>query len=150
MELNPHDWQKYAFFDDYKNYTRNLIATDHETFTLLLLCWTPNKESPIHDHPCDGCWVKVLEGQVRECRYKHMDDTLVCFQDETFAEGELSFIQDSQGYHKIGNPSLSERAVTLHLYCPPFAQCKIWLDETKPSSKSCVCFYSEYGQKVEY
>lgn len=29
--------------------------TIHKTFTLLLLCWNPGKESPIHDHPCDGC-----------------------------------------------------------------------------------------------
>jgi hypothetical protein len=32
-----------------------LIATDDETFTLLLLCWNPSKESPIHDHP----WVRL-------------------------------------------------------------------------------------------
>ena len=50
--LNLHDegLKKYALFDDRKNYTRNLIATDDETFTLLLLCWNADKESPIHDH----------------------------------------------------------------------------------------------------
>lgn len=44
------EWRKYAFFDGEKNYTRNLIATDDETFTLLLLCWNAGRESPIHDH----------------------------------------------------------------------------------------------------
>ncbi len=50
--LNLHDegLKKYALFDNMKNYTRNLIATDDETFTLLLLCWNADKESPIHDH----------------------------------------------------------------------------------------------------
>jgi len=43
-------WKKYALFDTSKNYTRNLIATDDETFTLLLLCWNAGRESPIHDH----------------------------------------------------------------------------------------------------
>jgi hypothetical protein len=51
LDLSRGEWRKYALFDPMKNYTRNLIATDDETFTLLLLCWNPSKESPIHDHP---------------------------------------------------------------------------------------------------
>lgn len=51
LDLSLGEWRKYALFDPMKNYTRNLIATDDETFTLLLLCWNPSKESPIHDHP---------------------------------------------------------------------------------------------------
>jgi hypothetical protein len=49
---------------------RNLIATDNETFTLMLLCWTPGKESPIHDHPCEGCWMRVVQGCVREVQVR--------------------------------------------------------------------------------
>ena len=52
IDLTAGEWKKYALFDSQKNYTRNLIATDDETFTLLLLCWNADKESPIHDHPC--------------------------------------------------------------------------------------------------
>mmetsp|Transcript_16702 Transcript_16702/g.30240 ORF Transcript_16702/g.30240 Transcript_16702/m.30240 type:complete len:212 (+) Transcript_16702:91-726(+) len=52
LDLTLGEWKKYAMFESKKNYTRNLIATDDETFTLLLLCWNPGKESPIHDHPC--------------------------------------------------------------------------------------------------
>jgi hypothetical protein len=51
LDLGLGEWRKYALFDSSKHYTRNLIATDDETFTLLLLCWNPAKESPIHDHP---------------------------------------------------------------------------------------------------
>ena len=52
LDLSREDiWRKYALFEPMKNYTRNLIATDDETYTLLLLCWNPDKESPIHDHP---------------------------------------------------------------------------------------------------
>jgi cysteine dioxygenase len=50
LDLDKKEWTKYAMFDPSKNYTRNLIATDDETFTLLLLCWNAGKESPIHDH----------------------------------------------------------------------------------------------------
>jgi len=50
LDLHNQQWNKYAHFDPMKNYTRNLVATDDETFTLLLLCWNAAKESPIHDH----------------------------------------------------------------------------------------------------
>lgn len=50
LDLTQEEWKKYALFDTSKNYTRNLIATDDETFTLLLLCWNSGRESPIHDH----------------------------------------------------------------------------------------------------
>lgn len=86
-------WRRYALFDSTRHYTRNLIATDNKTFTLLLLCWNPGRESPIHDHPCDGCWLKVLEGSVRECRYVEDNvagenqSQLRCISDDVF-QGE--------------------------------------------------------------
>ena len=70
LDLSCEFWKQYAHSDPMKNYTRNLIATDDETFTLLLLCWNPGKESPIHDHPCDGCWVRVCQGKIQETRYE--------------------------------------------------------------------------------
>ena len=59
-----------------------------------------------------------------------------------------AFIKDSMGYHKIKNPS-KQPAITLHLYCPPFNKCKIWLDPTNASksSKASMCNYSEFGVK---
>jgi len=145
-------WDKFAFFDPLTPYTRNLIATDHETFTLLLLCWSPNKESPIHDHPCDGCWLQVLEGSVVESRYVHnaAGDKLTCTKEEEFHEGDFGYINDFIGYHKMGNASKTKPSVTLHLYCPPFQSCNIWLEpsEASQSSQCGVCMYSEYGHRI--
>lgn len=70
LDLNEPELKEYALSEPCKNYTRNLVATDNETYTLLLLCWNPGKQSPIHDHPCDGCWVRVVEGSVTETRYE--------------------------------------------------------------------------------
>jgi hypothetical protein len=41
----------------------------------MLLCWNPGKCSPIHDHPCRGCWVRVCEGEVVETRYQKDEAT---------------------------------------------------------------------------
>lgn len=151
LDLSLGEWKKYALFDSMKNYTRNLIATDDETFTLLLLCWNENKASPIHDHPCDGCWLRVCEGKIQETRYEidGETDSLQMTSDEVFEHHSPAFINDSMGYHKVGNPSSSAPAVTLHLYCPPFSQCKIWLNPNDAShpSNACMCNFSEYGVK---
>eukprot|EP00534_Pseudo-nitzschia_fraudulenta_P004370 CAMPEP_0201124488 /NCGR_PEP_ID=MMETSP0850-20130426/14002_1 /ASSEMBLY_ACC=CAM_ASM_000622 /TAXON_ID=183588 /ORGANISM="Pseudo-nitzschia fraudulenta, Strain WWA7" /LENGTH=265 /DNA_ID=CAMNT_0047391901 /DNA_START=297 /DNA_END=1094 /DNA_ORIENTATION=- len=141
----PSDaWQKYALFDDKKPYTRNLISTDNETYTLLVLCWNPQQESPIHDHPCDGCWLQVLRGGIREVRY---DKQLHCVSEMDYHQGELSYITDNVGYHKVGNPT-QEPAVTLHLYAPPFDRCQCWdserADPSEPSEGRNIN-HSEYG-----
>ena len=179
LDLNQPELKEYALSEPCKNYTRNLVSTDNETYTLLLLCWNPGKQSPIHDHPCDGCWVRVVEGSVVETRYEKNDndnslsvtsvDTYegvsniqhIAFVNNAIDISELtsylvssttdnkavSYINDYQGYHKVENPSVITPAVTLHLYCPPFQKCKIWLDPSDASRTSNVymCNYSEYG-----
>ena len=143
-ELPTEAWQKYALFDEDKPYTRNLISTDNETYTLLLLCWNPEKESPIHDHPCDGCWLQVLQGDIREVRY---DKQLNCVSDLNYNDGALSYITDNVGYHKVGNTTQNP-AVTLHLYAPPFESCQCWYSDTanplEPSEGRNIN-HSEYG-----
>jgi len=52
-----------------KKYTRNLIATDERNFALMLLCWNPQRGSPIHSHAGSECLLRVLRGQLLESSY---------------------------------------------------------------------------------
>lgn len=183
VELNASDVNRYAFVDMNRNYTRSLISTDHQSYTLALLCWNPGASSRIHDHPCDGCWMRVIHGQVRELLYKNVDvdaeegtttasaaaaaaddhcvvgvgsgtcgggnygdaegvitpsalssssssPLLQCTCQKYYGKGDVAFINDFMGYHQISNASSSttEHAITLHLYCPPFVECRTWGD----------------------
>ena len=70
-----------------------------------------------------------------------------------FTDDAPTFINDIQGYHKVGNPHPTQHAITLHLYCPPFQKCKIWMKDScnndkLKSSSACVCYYSEYGVRL--
>lgn len=148
------DLVRYAQADPSLGYTRNLIDTDDETYSLLLLCWNPQHESPIHDHPGDGCWVKVLDGVIRECRYHERPEgnthhpRLECYQSVTARKGEVVYMDDFLGYHKVGNPG-SRIATTLHLYSPPIHKCKTWRSECDSSPKEVwVRNYSEFGCKL--
>lgn len=166
-DASGNEWKRYEFFDENKQYTRNLVATDHSTFTLMLLCWNKNKASPIHDHAGSECWMRVIRGSVEEHRYGFpspvitntenestsaacSDEPLQLICSRSASTGEAVFINDSIGLHKVGNPSLTEDAVTLHLYAPPFDSCKCFLNGRSKSTTSFVTFYSENGEKVSY
>lgn len=133
--LNEKEIQKYVFIDGDVPYTRNLVFSDGENFTLILMCWNPQKESKIHDHPCDGCFVKTLRGGVKESRY-HAEDIMengavkkvLKFDWEyVTSENEVTYMDNYLGYHKIGCASPDTVAMTLHLYTPPFKSCKVSL-----------------------
>lgn len=127
VDLSTTEGNKYTFFDVEKPYTRNLIGTDHKNYTLLLLCWNPGRESKIHNHPCDGCFIKTLAGCIKETRYevKHSLDSIERKATRFYNEGQVSFMDDTIGLHKIGNPCNSTGAISLHLYTPPFNACKV-------------------------
>jgi cysteine dioxygenase len=171
--MDAEDWERYALEDPTKNYTRNLVASDGTSYTLLVLVWTPGKSSHVHDHPCDGCWMRVLKGVVRERRYRpsHRENLiccggkqeeedrddggprLECFQDGIYREEDKTvvFIEDFLGFHKVENPSSTEPAVTLHLYSPPFDRCRVWIDESSASSASescCARYDSVHGERM--
>ena len=64
-KISREDFEPYKFINPEKMYTRNLVI-ETEKYNIIFLVWNPNKASPIHDHPCNGCWVRVLENTVRE------------------------------------------------------------------------------------
>lgn len=131
---NWRDVKRFALADESRNYTRNLISIDHETYALILIVWNPGKYSPIHDHPCDGCWVHVIAGAVNEVRYSRHDNRLVEIGNATLTRGATTYMEDSIGLHKIGNPSSDAPAVTLHLYSRPTTSAASGLTRRTPPS----------------
>eukprot|EP00978_Attheya_sp_CCMP212_P010609 scaffold25804_cov58-Attheya_sp.AAC.2 len=112
LTLRKDEWERYACFDPSQHYTRNLVSTDNENFTLLILCWNPGRTSPIHDHPCDGCWMRVCEGSVREERYVNdtESDSLRRFSDRIFTgklTPRLSLAYNSLPIHSQETPIYS-------------------------------------------
>jgi len=145
---NLQDLQDYIYFDSNKSYTRNLVATDNKTYSLILLCWNKNKFSPIHNHPCNGCWFKILQGKIQEIRYNILDDKLYEIYNKTVYNG-IHFMHDNLGLHKIGNPDNID-ALTLHLYSPPYNKCNLWLDiDNSNKKKEVISLYDTInGKKI--
>lgn len=161
----------YCFHDPSKPYTRNLIATDHTSYTLLALCWSVGQCSPIHDHPGDGCYMRVIEGAIFEKRFRIIEGSssrLVCTAHDVYSPNQLAFIHDVMGLHQIGchnhhsnywiNHGLvsSQPAVSLHLYTPPIRHCNVYTSSmvgdkdtgtVQVRHSGPMPHYSEYGRK---
>jgi len=156
VDLTTNEANKYTFFDFEKPYTRNLVATDGVNYTLLVLCWNSGMESKIHNHPCDGCFIKTLRGCIKETVYSMDEATgdIVPKGNKFYCEGQVSYMSDALGLHKIANPNKDVPAVTLHLYTPPFGSCKVWSDAGKGAldkfEEGKIGFFSVYGHRTPH
>lgn len=151
-DLSTKSVNKFTHWDLSKSYTRNLCHSTDE-YTLLILCWSPGKESKIHNHPSQSCFIKTLRGCIREVVYGIDEDKdhLQPVRTRFYNEGQVSWMSDSIGLHKIGNPSPESGSVTLHLYTPPFSECKVWNSSTDNASNFEVAkmgFFSVMGLRT--
>ncbi len=112
-------------------YTRNLI---HRTdcFELLAICWDIGQASPIHDHENERCWARVAQGRLEFTNYQMAADQPLCLEQAgSTVTGSANWVDALPGIHRVNNsPSFGERAVSLHLYSRPFAQCTVYDADT--------------------
>ncbi|MAU93987.1 MAG: hypothetical protein CMJ93_07250 [Planctomycetes bacterium] len=146
------DWNDWAMWSEGR-YTRNLVSR-RDSFELLLLCWKPGTQSPIHDHAGQNCWMAVLEGELEEVYYsepKDADDSAQVFvakgRVQSYAEGEVAAIDDSIAYH-LTRPAGAARAVSMHLYAKAIDSCRTFCPETGPSEEMALSYHSVRGELV--
>ncbi|XP_013382471.1 cysteine dioxygenase type 1 [Lingula anatina] len=149
---NPTEWKKFAKFDPHR-YTRNLADGGNGKFNLIVLCWGEGQGSSIHSHADAHCFMKVLDGQLKESLYdwpeeegQHMHKKA----ENIYKKNGVAYINDSLGLHRIENPSHSDTAVSLHLYCPAFDMCQCFDERTGHKHNSRVTFYSKYGERTPF
>jgi len=145
-------------------YTRNLVDAGNGKFNLMLLCWAEGQGSSIHDHTDSNCFMKCLQGKLAETRYawptvddeeiksKKNDENnekevpMKILSRNELQEGQVSYINDSLGLHRVENPSHTDTTITLHVYIPPYAHCQTYDERTSRTNNCFVTFYSINGQ----
>jgi len=147
-QVHTWNWDKYCHFLD-ETYTRNAVI-HNDVFTILILCWEKECKSVIHDHPCDGCFIVGIDGTLEETKFAKRGDEkeLVEVGKNIVKKGDIAWMHDYLGFHRVTNPSTTERAVTLHVYHPPFNVCKGY----KLDGENWNCtpkFHTINGEKVE-
>lgn len=147
------DWEEYAHWSDHC-YTRNLIDEGNGKYNLMLICWNHGQASSIHNHAGSHCFMKIMDGALTEELYCKPDKVvdgqeLAPHQVTEFPTDDVAYISDKVGMHRISNASHSIRAVSLHLYSPPYQKCKSYCEKTSNSKCSGkISFWSVDGVKA--
>uniref|UniRef100_A0A0B7BB99 Cysteine dioxygenase n=1 Tax=Arion vulgaris TaxID=1028688 RepID=A0A0B7BB99_9EUPU len=151
------EWKRFAKFDPHR-YTRNLVDSGNGKFNLMILCWNEGQGSSIHSHANSHCFLKVIDGGVKEELYEwpSQDPTdengkdMKKWAENEYSKNECAYINDSIGLHRVENPSHTDKAVTLHLYSPPFDECQCFDERTGRAVISKVTFWSKYGRRTPF
>ena len=143
------DWRAFALSSD-QHYTRNLVARETR-FELMILCWGPGQESPIHNHEGQDCWMAVLDGEAEEVRYPMPAGSgagpLRSKGMLRFTPGQVAFIRDEMGLHLVRPVSISvSGCVTLHLYSSPYDECNCYCPETGRVTRKKLGLHSIRGR----
>jgi len=107
------DWKKFININE-NRYNRVKIF-ENENLDIYIITWNIKQKANIHDHSDNGCWLKVLEGQLIEKIY---DNDLKLMKTNILRENEISFMKNDIGYHSIINEE-NDIAASLHIYSPP-------------------------------
>ena len=99
-------------------YYKHLIYRNDE-FEIFLIVWFSNAESPIHNHPEKGCFVKILSGLLEETTFQNIGNSQVKFlETKLLSVNDINFRAGNDIVHRIKNTTM-ERVVSLHVYLPP-------------------------------
>ncbi|KAL3319360.1 Cysteine dioxygenase [Cichlidogyrus casuarinus] len=155
VDLKHENWEKYEYFDQYR-YTRNLVDEGNGKFNLIVLCWGLRHGSGIHDHMGSHCLVTVLSGECKEDLYDWPEKSssgalqeMKLRSSQIHKPGEVNYIHDKIGLHRIENPSHTNKLVTLHLYCPPYSECHNFNENTSQAHSCTVTFMTKYGKRPD-
>lgn len=128
---NSHEWEKYALSDPSLGYTRNGVDECNDKANLLILVWNPSRGSMIHDHANAHCVMKILKGSLVESLYdwpadyaedvEYSHHSLKVKKTTRLNTGDVAYMSDTLGLHRMTNPDSEDVAVSLHLYTPPYA-----------------------------
>jgi len=124
--IEPDSLEPYVTFGP-DRYTRNLI---HKipAFELLAVGWDIGQRAPIHGHEGERCWARVERGTLRFTNYREVETAPLKLESlGESVEGGRGHLDGPADIHAVENPSsFNERAVSLHLYSYPFAECDIY------------------------
>jgi hypothetical protein len=105
------------------NYYTKFILTDTTIYSLILIKWNKDVSSKIHDHPDNGCIVRLLKGELKEECYKSYNNILTHLYDSNVTKGNFSYKEGKKVLHKI--IAISE-SISLHVYVPGLYKLNIY------------------------
>lgn len=107
FDIQEIDLDKY---DNLMTYYKDIIYID-DNIEIVVIYWPPGSKTEIHNHPKNGCIMRVIQGCLKEDVY--VLNNLV----ETNYIYDLA-ARESYELHRITN-TLDEQSISVHVYSPP-------------------------------
>ncbi len=93
-------------------YSKKKIYSD-SLFEIVIITWLPHQHTKIHQHPKNGCIMKILKGSLNEIQFQK--EKII---ENRYNQGDTTYIHDKIGSHIISNID-SSPCISLHIYSPP-------------------------------
>jgi predicted metal-dependent enzyme (double-stranded beta helix superfamily) len=147
--MEPEELDRYLRYSD-ERYTRNLVHKDPD-FEILVIGWGRNQRAPIHGHEGELCFARVERGRLRFSNYvMTSENPLRLRATGPPVEGSVGFLDGPADLHAVENPAeFGEKAVSLHVYSKPYAECDIYDSESGPRRRIRLAYDSVRGEPVE-
>ena len=110
-----YDYLKFLNFSE-ETYTRTKMFSNDQ-IEIILICWDAYQTSGIHDHPNNGCLMKVLKGKLKEDVYVNEDNNYKFTYTNILTENDVGYRQADTYIHNIINGDIP--SISLHIYSPP-------------------------------
>jgi cysteine dioxygenase len=125
VEILDADLEPYLGFKE-GNYWRHRVCRN-EAVEMLVICWRPGQQTPIHDHNGSHGVVKVQNGLMWETIFTYWEEKGLCY--DTGRECPTGTVTgaDLADIHRLGNPEDSgQDLITIHVYAPPLGVLKTY------------------------
>ena len=123
LSLNHNSLNKYAFYKK-EFYTRNLIYRE-KNFEILLICWPPKTNAPIHGHEGEKCWARVENGNLYIGNYKKVSNSPLELNMINELSCDAGYLDGPADIHSVKNIS-EDFSTSLHIYAKPYEACDIY------------------------
>ena len=125
VEILDLDLEPYIGFKE-GNYWRHRVCRN-DAVEMLVICWRPGQQTPIHDHNGSHGVVKVQKGLMWESIFTYQEDKGLSY--DTGRECSVGTITGAEipDIHRLGNPEDSgQDLITIHVYAPPLGVLKTY------------------------
>ena len=110
---NSEDWISYIN-PNTTGISKNTVYLS-SNIEVIIISWVGCYETLTHDHSSNGCWMKLLSGELSETLYNHQLEEISI---KNISSNQVSFMHNDFGYHSIKN-KLDTNSYTMNIYSPP-------------------------------
>lgn len=106
--------QEFKYYHLENTYEKQIVHRN-EIYSMEVISWGSNSKSPIHNHAEYGCFMKVLNGSLKENLY---NPELEFIKETRLEPQDVSYINNDIGIHSIENRNKLDMCYSLHIYFP--------------------------------